>query len=74
MKICATELHDERLSSYIKIVNFLLSTFVTDDIIAREIKKSESYKQNPGVSASLYAKRLYTKALGCGIVYEEKCV
>lgn len=39
MKICLTELHDERLSSYVKVVNFLLITFATDDIIARAIKE-----------------------------------
>lgn len=34
----------------------------------------ESDKQAPEVSAAFYAKRLYTKALRCGIVYEEKRV
>lgn len=46
----------------------------TDDIVAREIKELEYYKQAPGVSAALYAKRLYIKALRCGIVIEEKRV
>lgn len=34
----------------------------------------ESYKQGSGISAALYAMRLYTRALRCKIVYEERKV
>lgn len=50
----------------------MLSTFATDDIIFWESKELESYEKAPELSAELYAKKLYTKALRCGVGYEEK--
>lgn len=44
-KICATGLHDERPSSDIELVNYLLTTNATSDIIAHAIKKLEPYKR-----------------------------
>lgn len=67
-------LHDERLSSYVEVVNFMLATYATDDVIARAVKTLENYKQLPGMAPTDFAKRLYTKALRCGMVYEEKRV
>lgn len=57
-----------------KVVNYLLPKYATVDIIARAMKELESYKQPPGVSVALYTKRLYTKVLRWGIVYEKKGV
>lgn len=68
----ATSLHDERLLSYFEAVNYLLTTYTTDDPTAHTIKELELYKQVPGISPASYAKRLYTKALRCGIVSKEK--
>lgn len=70
----ATGLCDERLSSCVEVVNYLLATQVPNDIIARAIKKLELYNRSLGVSVALYAKRLYTKAPSCEIVYEVKRV
>lgn len=44
------------------------------DVIPRAVKIFESYNQGPGILASDYAMKLYTRALRCGIVYEEKRV
>lgn len=66
--------HDERLSSYAKVVNYLLNNYATEDVIFWAIKKLSSYKQAPQVSAALYPKILYTKALRYGITYKEECV
>lgn len=57
-KICAKGLHDERVPSYVEVVNYLLSAFETDYIIALEIKEIESYMQAQRVSAVLNAKKL----------------
>lgn len=74
-KVCATVLKDEKLLSYVEDLNYLLRTYATKDIIAHPIKKLDSYRHEPGeTSAVLYAKRLYTMALRCGIVYKEKGV
>lgn len=40
--------------------------------MAHTIKEWEPYKPAPVVSAALYSKKLYSKALRCGIVYPEK--
>lgn len=66
--------HDKRLSSYVEVVNYLLVPYTPDDIIARAIMELEVWKQFPAISAAIYAKKLYAKALRCGIVYEEKRV
>lgn len=70
----ATGHHHEWLSSYGEVVHYLLATYAPDDIIARVVKESESYKQGSGVSMALQAYRLYTKALRCGLVYRERRV
>lgn len=51
-----------------------MSTYATDEIITPSIKEFKSHEQVPGISSAVYAKRLHTKALRSGIVYEEKHV
>lgn len=58
--------HDERVSSYVEVVSFLLATYATDEVIARAVKYVESYKQAIGMASTEFAKTLYTKALRCG--------
>lgn len=60
-KIHATGLHNEKLSSYTRIIHFLHTASATNDIIAHAIKELESYKQRSEVAVALYAKWLYTK-------------
>lgn len=67
-------LQDERVSSYVEDFNILLATYATNDAIARVVKRSETYKQLPGTAPTDVAKKLYTKALRSGMVYEEKSV
>lgn len=64
-KIRATVLHDESISTYAEVVNYLLRTYATNGIIIQAIKESKSYKRALGVSAALSAKRLYAKTLWC---------
>lgn len=71
-KICATELHDGTIFNYIEVVNYLLTTYTTDDTTAHATKKLGSHKQAAEVLTASYTNRLYTKALRCRIVYEER--
>lgn len=32
-------LHDARLVSYVEVVNFILATYATDDVIAKAVKQ-----------------------------------
>lgn len=68
-KIRATVLHDERVSSYVKIFNSLLTPDATDDISVRAIEGLEPSLQASDVFVVLYASRVYTKALRSGIFY-----
>lgn len=67
-------LHDKRLFSYLEIINYTSARYATDDNMARAIKDLESYYQCLEISAALYAKRLYIKALRNKIFYKEKRV
>lgn len=49
-KSISSGLHDEILSSYVEVVNFLLGTFATDDVTARAVKYLENYKQALGMA------------------------
>lgn len=69
-KIHATGLEDEWLLSCVKNVNYLVTTYANDDIIAHAVKESEFYMKAPRVVAAFYAKRLYTEAVCSEIVYE----
>lgn len=70
----STEVHDERVSSFVEVVNFLLVAYETKNKIDSAIKELEFVKEFSKVYSALYAKRLFTKVLGFGIVYEENCV
>lgn len=50
------ELHDERLSSYVEVINFLLATYDADDITARAGSYLESCKQVPGMEPTEFVK------------------
>lgn len=67
----AIELHKERLFSFVETVRLLLSTYVTDETIARAVKEFKSYKQALGVPAALHAKRLYINAVRGGSTMEK---
>lgn len=70
-KLNSSGLYQEGLFSYVEFAKFLLKTYGTDDIIAHVVKYLERYKQVPGMARTELAKKLYTRALRCGLVYEE---
>lgn len=58
----SSELRDETLSLYKKVINFFFATHA--------VKYQESYKRDPEVAPREFAKRLYTKAF-CVALYAE---
>lgn len=71
-KIRATGPHIERLSSYVEVVNFSWRTMLSMTSLPE--KSRRKFLQASGVSASLNAKKLHSKALRYGLVYEENLV
>lgn len=67
----ASVLHDGRLSCDAEVVNLILVTYATYDAIAIAVKYLEFYKQASSMTPTEFAKKMYTKALRCGPVYEE---
>lgn len=67
-------LRDEKQSSYVKIVNVFLLTYAIDDITTRAMKYLECYKPAAGMPPTEFVKKLYTRALRHGLVYEENRV
>lgn len=65
-----SRLHDERLSSHAKVVSVLLATYVTDDIISREVRYLESYMQAADMAPRKLAKKVYIRAVQCCLLYE----
>lgn len=62
------------LNSYFKAVNFLRTTYATDNAIAGTVKERESYCHSLGVLASDYREKSYARAQQCGVVLEEQSV
>ena len=61
----------ERLGSYVEVVNYLLATYATDDVIAETVGDILSIRQGKGTTAADFAQTLYDKVLRCGNVYPE---
>ena len=62
---------DEVLSSYPEVVNYLLRTYATDEIIAEAYSEVTNYIQSTGMSEMEYGDRLWRKALRCGNVFSD---
>lgn len=60
-----------KLTSYCEVVNFLLTTYATDDIIAAANMDIMKFEQPAGQSAVGYAQALWTKGLRFGPVNNE---
>lgn len=58
--------YSEMLKSYKEAVNYLLRTYATDDVIAKDYTEMIPYRQSSGTSKSDYSQRLREKALRFG--------
>lgn len=45
-------LHNEKLSKYAEAVNYLLTTYASNEAIVQAIRKWESFKNAPGIFAA----------------------
>ena len=60
-----------KLRTYDQVVNHLIRTYATDDIIADTEADIDSFKQPQNKTASEYADLLHTKTLRAGAVYSD---
>lgn len=60
-----------KVTSNCQVVNYLLATCVTDDIIAEDNMDIVNFKQPVGQSAVEYPQALWTEALRGGPVFDE---
>lgn len=59
------------LTTYCEVVNYLLETYATDDVIAETDAEILRFTQPPTKSPTEYAEALWNKALRCDRVYDE---
>lgn len=60
-----------KLTTYGKVVNYLLETYTIDDVIAKDEAEITSFKQPAGRTAVRFSEVLCEKELRCGRVYDE---
>lgn len=60
-----------QLAPYPKVVNYLLKTYATDEVIAETDTGINQFRQGDLISPPEYAQEWWTKALKCGTVYTE---
>lgn len=65
-------LQDEGLSSYAKVINFILAMYAIDDVIVRAVMCLEILKQAPAMAPTDRTDMLYTRAFQCDLVYKER--
>ena len=62
---------DEVLSSYPEVVNYLLRTYATNEVMAEAYADVTNFLQSSGMSETEYGDRLWRKALRCGNVFSD---
>lgn len=67
-------LHDERLFSYFKAVNFLFLSYTTKDVITFAVRYLEKHRPVLCTAPTVFVERIYTRALKCDLVYDKKRV
>ena len=60
---------EEMLTSYPELVNFMLETYATDDVIAEAVEDVESMRQSTGMTEQEFSNELWKRALRCGTVF-----
>ena len=62
----------EKLSTYEQVVNFLIQTYVTNEVISEEYNSMMQFRQATNQTETDFADRLWQKAQRSGIVYSDK--
>ena len=64
--------HVETLHSYAEAVNFLIHTYVTDEVISEEYHSMMQFRQATNQSETEFGNRLFAKAQRSGIVFTDR--
>ena len=62
----------ELLHSYEEVVNFLLTTYVTNEVISEEYNRVMQFRQSTGQGEQDFADKLWQKAQRCGTVFSDR--
>ena len=62
----------ELLTCYKELVNFLLHTYATDDVMAETVADVEGLKQSTSMTETGFSDELWRRALRCGTVFSSR--
>ena len=62
----------ELLETYAEVINFLLRTYATDEVIAEAVGDVTSFRQSSSMTEEVYSNHLWDKALRCDTVYSDR--
>ena len=62
----------ELLETYAEVVNFLLRTYATDEVISEAVGDVTSFRQSSNMTEEAYSNQLWDKALRCGTVFSDR--
>ena len=62
----------ELLETYAEVVNFLLRTYATDEVISEAVGDVTSSRQSSNMTEEVYSNQLRDKALRCGTVFSAR--
>ena len=62
----------ELLETYAEVVNLLLRTYATDEVISEAVGDVTSFRQSANMTEELYSNQLWDKALRCGTVFSDR--
>ena len=62
----------ELLRAYPQVVNFLLRTYATDEVISEAVGDVTSFRQSSNMTEEVYSNHLWDMALRCGTVFSDR--
>ena len=62
----------ELLETYPEVVNYLLRTYATDEVISEAVGDVTSFRQSSNMTEEVYSNHLWDKALRCGTVFSDR--
>lgn len=62
----------EMLETYLRVFNFLLRTYATDDVVAEAHTYISTFPQNSNITEKSHSDHLWNRALPCGSVFSDR--
>ena len=62
----------ELLRTYSQVVNFLLRTYATKEVISEAVGDVTSFRQSSNMTEEVYSNHLWDKAFSCGTVFSDR--